>query len=163
MSPLRIEVGSWMLSDHFAFGFPSLNEVLNAVANRHDHVAERFKGSALSYFSSRRNNLDSAVSPWIEGLQKAIECAPLRIVDLRVTVTRKYLAQIDQRCDVEMHEGIRITVSGFLVNDVNGFPIKIKGQYPQRTLCVDARLPALRSEEAVEVVLPWCLRPSVGA
>src|SRR5215469_2264490 len=105
MSPLRIEVGSWMLSDHSAFGFPRLNELLNAVANRHDHVAERFKVPPSVTFPRARNNFDSVVSPWSEGFQKAIECAPLRIVDLRVTITRKYLTQIDQCCDVEMHEG----------------------------------------------------------
>src|SRR5215471_4706171 len=75
MFPLPIEIGSRMLGHHFAFRFTCIHQMLNTVPNGDNHVVERFNGSSICYFSSRRNNLDCAVSPRFERLQKSVECA----------------------------------------------------------------------------------------
>ena len=102
--------------------------MLNTVLDGDNHVAESFNGSAICYSSSCRNNLDRAVSPRFEGFQKAVKCAALRLVNLRIAASRKYLVPIDCGAYVEMHKAVRTTVSRLLMHEVDGFPIEIEGQ-----------------------------------
>src|SRR5215469_12399798 len=102
--------------------------MLNTVLDGDNHVAESFNGSAICYSSSCRNNLDRAASPRFEGFQKAVKCAALRLVNLRIAASRKYLVPIDCGAYVEMHKAVRTTVSRLLMHEVDGFPIEIEGQ-----------------------------------
>lgn len=128
MSPSGVELRCRMCSYHLAFGFTFMDHLLHAATDGHDHSAKGFHTRSVGHISSRGNNTESAARPGAERFNQSIQVAALRRVNHWISVTRKYLAQVNRVSHVEMHDRVRVTVPGRLMDDMNSISIDVEGQ-----------------------------------
>jgi len=103
-----------------------LDSLFHAIANGLKHIAKLLQVSCGRHLTACGHHAHFTVAPRTQHFDKPFQAAMLLRIELRISVSRKQLAKIQQMSHMEMHQRIGVAVARRLMHNMNCVSIDIE-------------------------------------